>query len=78
MLKEPLRNFSNNLPLELKPIVFVSNTIGEYMRFKLLLWKWLSQKVNNIKISGHFFYDYITLTNDFSDQVVYFSTCSNL
>ena len=42
------------------------------MRIKFLLGKWLSQRINNVLISGHFLYDYITPTNDFSNQVVSF------
>ena len=40
------------------------------MRIKFLLGKWLSQRINNVLINGHFLYDYITPTNDFSNQVV--------
>ena len=40
------------------------------MRVKLCLGKWLSQRINNIMISGYFLYDYIMSTNDFSNQVV--------
>ena len=42
------------------------------MRIKLLFGKWLSQRINNVLISGHFLYDYVTPTNDFSNQVVSF------
>ena len=62
--------FSNNLPLELKPITFISKYHGEYMRVKLLLRKWLSQRIIDILISGHLFCDCITPINDFSNQVV--------
>ena len=68
----PLEHFSNNFPLELYPIAFISNTIGEYMRVKLLLGKRLSQRIRNILISRHFLYDYIMLTNDLSNKVVLF------
>ena len=40
------------------------------MRIKLLLGKWRSQRISNVLISRHFLYDYITPTNDFSNQVV--------
>ena len=40
------------------------------MRIKLLLGKRLSQRINNVLISEHFLYDYISPTNDFSNKVV--------
>ena len=40
------------------------------MRIKLLWGKWLSQRINNVLISGNFLYDYIKHTNDFSNHVV--------
>ena len=66
---DPFR-LSNNLPLDLKSITFLSNNISTYVIVKLLFWKWLSQRINNVLINGHFLYDYIMPTNDLSNQVV--------
>ena len=41
------------------------------MRIILFLGKCLSQRINNILISGHFLYLYIIPTNDLSNQIVY-------